>query len=46
MYDHSQHAGEVAGAVAKATPPLAVSGMAVAGLALQDWLLIAIISSV
>ena len=37
MYDQS-HAGELAGAAGKAAPPLAVSGAAIAGLSLQDWM--------
>lgn len=41
MYDHSQGASEYAGAVGKAAPPIAVSTAAIAGLSLQDWVLIA-----
>lgn len=41
MYDHSQGAGEYAGALGKAAPPIAVSTAAIAGLGLQDWVFIA-----
>lgn len=35
------HAGEYAAAAGKASPPLVVSGAAVAGVSLQDWVLTA-----
>ena len=35
------HAGEVAAAAVKASPPLAISGMYLAGYSLQDWLVLA-----
>lgn len=35
------HAGEVAVAAAKASPPLAISGMYLLGHPLQDWLVLA-----
>lgn len=35
------HAGEVAVAAAKASPPLAVTGMHLLGHPLQDWLVLA-----
>lgn len=35
------HAGEVSMAAAKASPPLAISGMYLAGYPLQDWLVLA-----
>lgn len=35
------HAGEVAVAAAKASPPLAVTGMHLSGHPLQDWLVLA-----
>lgn len=35
------HAGEYTAAAGKASPPLLVSGAAVAGISLQDWVLIA-----
>jgi hypothetical protein len=41
MFEHTQGAGEYAGAVGKAAPPIAVSTAAMAGLSLQDWVLIA-----
>ncbi|EJU14006.1 hypothetical protein LH128_05890 [Sphingomonas sp. LH128] len=41
MFDHSQGAGEYAGALGKAAPPIAVSTAAIAGLSLQDWVLVA-----
>lgn len=41
MYDNPEGVGEYAGAVGKAAPPIAVSTAAIAGLSLQDWVLIA-----
>ncbi len=41
MFDHSQGAGEYAGALGKAVPPIAVSTAAISGLSLQDWVLAA-----
>ena len=35
----SQHFGGVSMAVAKAFPPIAVSGLTLAGVQLQDWLI-------
>ena len=35
------HAGEAAAAAVKASPPLAISGMYLAGHPLQDWLVLA-----
>ena len=39
----SQHFGGVSMAVAKAFPPIAVSGLTLAGVQLQDWLIMATI---
>lgn len=35
------HGGEIVAAATKGTPPLAVTGMAIAGVPLQDWVLAA-----
>ena len=35
------HGGEIAAAAGKASPSLMVSGLVVAGVSLQDWVLIA-----
>ena len=37
----SQHFGGVSVAVAKVSPPIAVSGLTLAGVQLQDWLIMA-----
>ena len=39
--DHSQHFEGVSVAVAKTFPPIAVSGLTLAGVQLQDWLIMA-----
>ena len=40
--DHSQHLeSSLSVAAAKATPPVVVSGLTVAGVQLQDWLIMA-----
>jgi hypothetical protein len=41
MTINPEGAGEYVGAAGKAVPPIAVSTAAIAGLSLQDWVLIA-----
>lgn len=41
MLNNPEGASEYAGAVGKAAPPIAVSTAAIAGLSLQDWVLVA-----
>ena len=41
LADSQQHFEGVSVAVAKASPPIAVSGLTLAGVQLQDWLIMA-----
>ena len=41
LADSQQHFEGVSMAVAKASPPIAVSGLTLAGVQLQDWLIMA-----
>lgn len=41
MFENTEGVGEYAGAMGKAAPPIAVSTAAIAGLSLQDWVLVA-----
>ena len=41
LADSQQHFDGVSVAVAKASPPIAVSGLTLAGVQLQDWLIMA-----
>lgn len=40
MQTQSHAAGEFIGAASKTAPPIAVTGAAIAGISLQDWVLI------